>query len=84
MEIEENWPLSFVGTGANLNDAVDNALERAAHLLDMTIEEVKNRATIAGELQIGRYPGTVTATFSVPEKKLEALGLLEIVRTQYR
>ncbi len=84
VEIEENWPLSFVGTGANLNDAVDNALERAAHLLDMTVEEVKNRTTIAGELQIGRYPGTVTATFSVPEKKLEALGLLEIVRTQYR
>lgn len=83
VEPEKNLPLSFVGTGATLNDAVDNALQRAANLLEMTVEEVKNRATIAGELQIGRYPGTVTATFSVPEEKLEKLGILDIVRAQY-
>lgn len=83
VELEKNWPVSFVGTGANLNEAVDTALARAAKLLDMSIEEVKNRATINGELQIGRYPGTVTATFSVPEEKLEKLGLLDLVKAQY-
>ncbi len=83
VKLEKNWPLSFVGTGATLNEAVDTALSRAAGFLDMTVEEVKNRATINGELQIGRYPGTVTATFSVPEKILKKVGLLDIVKAQY-
>lgn len=82
--IEKSLPLSFVGTGANLNEAVDTALERAARFLDLTVEEVKNRTTICGELQIGRYPGTVTATFSVPEEILDRVGLLEIAQAQYR
>ncbi len=38
---------------ANLN-ATDNGLERAAALLDMTVPEVKNRATITGAIEIGR------------------------------
>lgn len=83
VKLEKNWPLSFVGTGANLNEAVDVALARAAKLLNLSVEEVKNRATINGELQIGRYPGTVTATFSVPEEILKELGLLDLVLSQY-
>lgn len=83
VEPEKNLPLGFVGTGATLNEGVDAALQRASNFLGMSLEEVKNRATIAGELQIGRYPGTVTATFLVPEETLEKVGLLEIVRAQY-
>ena len=46
--IEESLPISVVGTGGNLNLATDNALERAAAVLDSTVPEIKNRATITG------------------------------------
>ncbi|HEY8346230.1 MAG TPA: acetamidase/formamidase family protein [Symbiobacteriaceae bacterium] len=81
--IEESLPLSFIGTGPNLNSAIDNGLERAARLLDMSVPEVKNRATITGAIQIGRYPGVVTVTFLVPIDRLERLGLAEFCRQQY-
>lgn len=84
VELEDSLPLAFIGTGANLNQAVDNALQRAANLLQLSVEEIKNRATINGELQIGRYPGTVTVCFSVPVSRLEAVGLKDIVQAQYR
>ncbi|WP_051663510.1 acetamidase/formamidase family protein [Alicyclobacillus macrosporangiidus] len=83
-EIEETAPVSFVGTGENLNVATDNALERAARLLGMTVPEVKNRATITGSIEIGRHPGVVTATFLAPVDRLEKLGIMDYVREQYR
>ncbi|HKM39044.1 MAG TPA: acetamidase/formamidase family protein [bacterium] len=82
-EPEQSLPLSFVGTGENLNLAIDNALERAAGLLEMDVNEVKNRSTITGSIEIGRAPGVVTATFLVPVDILARLGLLEIVQEQY-
>ncbi|MBQ0059906.1 MAG: acetamidase/formamidase family protein [Lachnospiraceae bacterium] len=81
--IEESAPLSFIGTGVGLNEAINCAMERAAALLDMTIPEIKNRLTITGELEIGRARGTCTATFRVPVAKLKELGLWEMVKTQY-
>lgn len=81
--IEESLPVSFIGTGPNLNSAIDNGLERAAGLLGMTVPEVMNRATITGSIQIGRYPGVVTVTFRVPVDRLERLGLAEFCRQQY-
>ena len=50
--LEESAPVSFVGTGSNLNEATDNGLKRAANLLDMTVPEVMNRATITGSIEI--------------------------------
>ncbi|NLT58965.1 MAG: acetamidase/formamidase family protein [Clostridiales bacterium] len=82
-QVEEALPLSFIGSGANLNAAIDNALERAAALLDMGLPEVKNRATINGSIDVGRAPGVVTATFLVPKARLEALGLLALAEEQY-
>lgn len=82
--VEDALPLSFVGSGANMNAAIDNALERAGKLLDMSVPEVKNRCTITGSIEIGRAPGVVTATFLVPKEKLEKLGLLEYAEEQYR
>ncbi|MCL6452705.1 MAG: acetamidase/formamidase family protein [Alicyclobacillus sp.] len=82
-EIEETAPVAFVGTGENLNAATDNALRRAAGLLEMTVPEVMNRATITGSIEIGRHPGVVTATFRVPVDRLERLGILSYVREQY-
>ncbi|MEG1632829.1 MAG: acetamidase/formamidase family protein, partial [Oscillospiraceae bacterium] len=76
-KVEDALPLSFVGSGANLNAAIDNALARAAKLLGMSVPEVQNRTTINGSIEIGRAPGVVTVTFLVPVEKLKALGLLE-------
>lgn len=82
--IEESLPMSFIGTGANLNEATDNGLKRAAELLGITVPEVLNRATITGSIQIGRHPGVVTVTFLVPVEMIEKLGLYEDVEDQYR
>jgi len=81
--IEETAPISVVGTGADLNAATENGLERAAALLDMTVAEVKNRATINGGIEIGRHPGVVQVTFLAPVDRLEACGLLKFSDVQY-
>ncbi|OFO49077.1 acetamidase/formamidase family protein [Nosocomiicoccus sp. HMSC059G07] len=83
-KIEESYPLSFIGTGANLNDATDNGIQRASELLGIPIEEVKNRATITGSIDIGRHPGVVTITFLVPKKLLDKLDMGHIVSRFYK
>jgi len=52
-------------------------------LLDMSVLEVKNRATIAGAIEIGRHPGGVQVTFRAPAERLEARGLLGYAVEQY-
>ena len=81
--LEEAAPISFVGTGVNLNEAITCAMERAAALLDMTVPQVMNRLTITGGLEIGRAPGTCTATLRAPVEALKKAGLWELVREQY-
>ncbi len=81
--LEEAAPISFIGTGANLNAAIDSALNRAANLLGMTVPQVMNRVTITGGLEIGRAPGTCTATFQAPVAKLKELGLYDMIKAQY-
>ncbi len=83
-QIEETAPISFIGTGPTLNAATENGLQRAARVLDMTVPEVMNRATITGAIEIGRNPGVVTVTFLAPMERLEQLGIAELVREQYR
>jgi formamidase len=82
-KLEESLPLSVIGTGANLNVATENGLQRAADLLEMTVPEVLNRATITGAIQIGRHPGVVSVTFLAPVERLEKIGLLELAKEQY-
>jgi acetamidase/formamidase len=81
--IEEALPISVVGSGPDLNSAVENGLARAARLLDMEVPEVKNRATITGAIEIGRAPGVVQVTFRAPVERLAARGLADLVRTHY-
>lgn len=81
--LEETLPVSVIGTGANLNLATDNGLRRAAKLLDLPVEEIRNRATIAGGIEIGRHPGVVQVTFHAPVEKLERCGLLRLAQRQY-
>jgi acetamidase/formamidase len=82
-ELEEDAPISVVGTGPDLNSATDNGLKRAADLLGMTVPEVMNRATAAGAIEIGRSPGVVQITFRAPAAKLEELGLLGYAKELY-
>lgn len=83
-ELEESLPVSFIGTGANLNEATDNGLQRAADAFGITVPEVLNRATITGSIDIGRHPGVVTVTFLAPTKYLEKLNILNFVEDQYQ
>lgn len=76
-------PISVVGTGVNLNIATDNAVERAAALLDLSSDEVKNRITLTGGVEIGRLPGVVTATFQVPKTLLKQAKIYKPVKQQY-
>ena len=82
-QMEDVAPISVIGTAANLNDAIENGLERAAKLLDMTTAEVRNRATINGAIEIGRAPGVIQVTFLAPLPKLDAVGLGQYAREQY-
>jgi acetamidase/formamidase len=82
-EMEEDAPVCFIGTGASMNEAIDNGLGRASSVLDMPVPEVKNRATVAGAIEIGRAPGVVMVTFRCPVDRLERIGLMPFVRQQY-
>ena len=82
-ELEASAPISVIGTGPDLNSATDNGLERAAELLGMEVPEVKNRATVAGAIEIGRHPGVVHVTLRTPLDRLEERGLMPYVRDQY-
>jgi len=82
-ELEATAPISVIGTGANLNTATDNGLQRAATLLKMSVSEVRNRATVNGAVEIGRHPGVVQITFLAPLERLDACGLGQIAREHY-
>jgi len=76
-------PVQVLGSGAFVNAAVDNAVARAAKLFGMTVDEVKNRSTISGAVDIGRLPGFVQLSLLVPRDRLERLGVLHLVEAQY-
>ncbi|OSQ54413.1 acetamidase, partial [Marivita cryptomonadis] len=82
-DIDPLAPVSVIGTAANLNAAIENGLSRAAALLDMTVAEVRNRATVNGAIEIGRAPGVIQVTFLAPLAKLDAVGLGDYAREQY-
>ncbi|MGA9401913.1 acetamidase/formamidase family protein, partial [Haladaptatus sp.] len=81
--IHEMGPLQVIGSGATINDATDNAFERAGALLDMTEGEVRARCTFTGGVEIGRLPGVVQLTMLAPMDRLEDRGLADLVRAQY-
>ncbi len=49
----------------------------------MSLEEVRNRVTITGGVEIGRLPGIVQVSLQVPLRILEAVGLASTVKTHY-
>ncbi|OAJ61363.1 acetamidase/formamidase family protein [Paraburkholderia ginsengiterrae] len=82
-EIEESGPITFIGSGANLNEATENGLRRAAGVTGLAYEEVLNRATITGSIDISRLPGTVRVTFLCPLAILDRMGIGRLVREKY-
>ena len=73
----------MVGTGANLNVATDNGLQRAADAARADGRRGRNRATIAGAIEIGRHPGVVQVTFRAPVDRMAERGLLGYAEEQY-
>ena len=82
-EIEENAPITFIGSGTTLNDATKNGLQRAANVTGLPYDEILNRATIAGSIEISRLPGVVRVTFLCPMPILERIGIAHLARAQY-
>jgi acetamidase/formamidase len=77
-------PIQVIGTGPTINEATDNAVGRAARLLQMSQPEIRNRCTITGAVEIARLPGAVQLSILAPLKRLDEIGLGRLVRRQYR
>jgi formamidase len=83
-EVEKSGPITFIGSGVNLNVATENGLRRAAAVTGLSYEEVLNRATITGSIEISRLPGTVRVTFLCPLAILDRMGIGHLVRAKYQ
>jgi acetamidase/formamidase len=81
--VEENGPVTFIGSGTDLNAATRNGLARASRTLGLPYDEVLNRATIAGSIEISRLPGTVRVTLLCPLAVLDRIGIGHLVRRKY-
>ncbi len=81
-QMEKRFPVQVVGSGQNLNLAIENAVERAAKLTGLPPDEIKNLATVCGEVSIGRTSGTVFLTMLLTETVLKKIGLFEMVTQQ--
>jgi len=56
---------------------------RLSELFSISKEEVLNRVTISGAVEIGRLPGIVTVTMLVPMPWLKKRNLAKLVKEQY-
>lgn len=82
-EVVDALPIQFIGSGATINDATENAFDRAASLFDITEGEVRARCTFTGGVEIARLPGVVQLSMLAPVDLLEATGLADTVRAHY-
>lgn len=83
IEAEAAAPLQIIGSGPTINAAAGNGFRRAANLFDMSVEEVRNRVTVTGAVEVGRLPGIVQVSMQVPIRVLEKLGLANIAIAHY-
>ncbi|MCD6195664.1 MAG: acetamidase/formamidase family protein [Staphylothermus sp.] len=84
IEPEPVAPIQVIGSGPTINEAAKRGFERAAKLFNMKYEEVLNRVTITGAVEIGRLPGVVQVSLQVPIRILEKLGIADIVIKHYK
>ena len=80
---EDLLPIQMIGSGPNLNDAVNCGVDRMAKLLGITSDAVRNWVTMTGGVEIGRLPGVATVTMMVPVSKLQELGIAHLAQGQY-
>ncbi|MFM0084651.1 acetamidase/formamidase family protein [Paraburkholderia sediminicola] len=83
-EVEQCGPITFIGSGVNLNVATENGLRRAAAVSGLSCEEALNRATITGSIEISQLPGTVRVTILCPLAILDRMGIGQLVREKYQ
>ena len=84
VDVEDDMaPIQVVGSGATVNDATQNAFDRAGQLLDMSEGETRARCTFTGGVQIGRLPGVVQLDLLAPLDLLDERGLGDAAREQY-
>jgi acetamidase/formamidase len=81
--VEDMGPIQVIGSGETINDATENAFDRAGDLLDMSEGEIRGRCTFTGGVEIGRLPGVVQLTMLAPMDRLEDCGIAHLVRGQY-
>ena len=84
IEPEPVAPVQIIGSGPTINDAAANGFQRAAKLFNMSVEEVRNRVTVTGAVEIGRLPGIVQVSMQVPIRILEELGIADLVTKHYK
>ena len=84
IEPEPVAPIQIIGSGPTINDAAQRAFQRASRLLGMSVEEVRNRVTVSGAVEIGRLPGIVQVSLQVPLRILERLGIADLVVKHYK
>lgn len=82
-QLEEAFPISVIGTGITINAATENALHRMANLVEASMEEVKNRVTLTGGVEIGRFPGLVLVTAQFPKSVLKNARVFKYIKRQY-
>lgn len=80
---ERLYPIQWIGSGDNLHEAIDNAIERASMLTGLEKDDIKNRGTVTGSVDIGRVSGVVYITTMLPESILENLQLMPFINEQY-
>lgn len=76
-------PVTFIGSGVDLNAATRNGLARAAAVTGRPYDEVLNRASITGSIEISGLPGTVRVTILCPLPILDRFGIGHLVRQKY-
>jgi len=77
------YPIQVVGTGAGMDAAFDSALQRTAHMTGLPLGEIKNRATVGGEISIGRTSGCVYLTILLDRAVLKKIGILSLTENHY-
>ena len=81
--VADAMSLQIIGSGATINEATENAFDRAGSLFGMTEGEVRARCTFTGGVEIARLPGVVQLSMLVPTEVLEEAGLDSVVREHY-
>lgn len=77
------YPIQIVGTGSGINAGIESAVNRAAQATGLTRDEIKNLATVGGDVRIGRTTGSVFLTVSLTEDTLQKMGILDLVKEHF-